>query len=463
VLSVPGNRAAFVLSVPVPGLRFVLSVPHRCVTARHHKRTGDGKKRMNKDQCNKRSGTEAVGDVLARLMAKVRKAAHDPEPEAPATEPTTDQVVAAAVPPARDGPAVYDFDLAEFPLFSFAKRPARDRNAPLTYTDTIRGRAGRPVTRTWTAYPGRLGVGGATAHALLFDLLQLYAEQGGRAPVIHFGTLRSLYLRRGARNPSKTDYDRMRRDFAVLRGYDFSCKNAYWDARRRAYVDMDWRLFGAVRYFKAGPGDGTAERPHGQIELSPTFRAALQDRGLFRLGFEGELFHRLPPLAQRLAVYLAKMFTYQTVHRRRVADLARVLPVETRSPADARKVLGRAVSRLLDAGLPILASHRIERGCDGIWWAVFRRGASTARIPAAGPRRLGQPHYQVERIIAAVAGESGRRWWTLCVERLGPGPVDRAIGLLREAQRAGPVENPGGLLTKILKDLAAEAGVRLTG
>jgi hypothetical protein len=226
---------------------------------------------------------------------------------------------------------------------------------------------------------------------------------------------------------------------------------------------MDWRLFGAVRYFKAGPGDGAGERPHGQIELSPTFRAALQARGLFRLGFEGELFHRLPPLAQRLAVYLAKMFTYQAVHRRRVTDLARVLPVETRSPADARKVLGRAVDRLLDAGLPILAGHRSQRDRDGTWWAVFRRGRGTARIPAAGARPAGQTHYQVERIVAAVGGEAGRRWWTRCVERLGPGPVDRALGLLREAQRAGRVENPGGLLTKIFKDIAAETGTRLHG
>lgn len=417
---------------------------------------------MKKDQCNKRGGAEPLGDVLARLMAKVRQATHEVGPEAPAAEMTTDLPVVAASRPAEDGPAVYDFDLAEFPLFSFAKRPARDRHAPLTYADTIRGRDGRPVARTWTAYPGRLGLGGATAHALLFDLLQLYAEQGGRAAVVHFGTLRALFLRRGERNPSKKDYDRMRRDFAVLRGYEFSCKNAYWDSRRRAYVDMDWRLFGAVRYFKAGPGDAAGERPHGQIELSATFRAALQARGLFRLGFEGELFHRLPPLAQRLAVYLAKMFTYQTVHRRRVADLARVLPIETRSPADARKVLGRAVDGLLDAGLPILAGHQAERDRDGTWWAEFRRGAGTARIPHSGARPAGQTHYQVERIVAAVDGEAGRRWWTQCVERLGPGPVDRALGLLREAQRAGPVENPGGLLTKIFKDLAAEAEVRLT-
>lgn len=416
---------------------------------------------MKKDQCIKPSGPEPLAAVLARLMAKVQ-----PVPEPPA-EPSSPELGAGGVAPApenRDGPACYDFDLAEFPLFSFGKRPPRDPHAPLTYSDTIRGKDGRPVTRTWTAYPGRLGVGGPTAHALLFDLLQLYAEQGGRGSRVHFGTLRSLFLRRGQRNPSKKDYDRLRRDFAVLRGYDFSCRNAYWDPARRAYVDMDWRLFGAVYYFRAGPGDAD-EEPHGFVELSPTFRAALRARGLFRLGFDAATFHRLPPLAGRLAVYLAKVFTYQTVHHRRVADLARALPTEAASPADARKVLARAARRLEAAGAGLLAGFGVEPGVGGDWWVVFRRGDARPRIPrraAAGAEPLpGPAAYQVERIVEAVGGADDRAWWTQCVRRLGPGAVDRALGQLAEAGRTSRVLNAGGLLTKILKDIAAQAGILL--
>jgi hypothetical protein len=361
-----------------------------------------------------------------------------------------------------DGVAHFDFDLAEFPLFSFAKRPPRDRRAPLTYSDTIRGRDGRPVARTWTAYPGRLGVGGATAHQLLFDLLQLYAEQGGAGSVIRFGTLRALFLRRGERNPSKKDYDRMRRDFAVLRGYDFSCTNAFWDSTRRAYSDMDWRLFGAVYYFKAAPS-GADDRPHGFIELSATFRAALRSRGLFRLGFDVALFHRLPPLAQRLAVYLAKMFTYQAVHRRRVEDLARLLPIEAGTPSDARKVLRRTADRLLDAALPVLAGFACEASRDAQWWATFRRGPVRPKVVSSATSTAPEGEFsaQVERVVAAVDGARDRAWWAACVRRLGPHAADRALGQLREARGAGAVRNPGGLLTKIFKDIAAERGMEL--
>lgn len=416
---------------------------------------------MKKDQCIKREGPEPLATVLARLMAKVRPPAElSVRPEEEKASPGRPD----AVPVSSGGSASFDFDLAEFPLFSFGKQPPRDPFAPVTYTDTIRGRDGRAVTRSWAAYPGRLGVGGATAHALLFDLLQLYAEQGGRGSRIHFGTLRSLFLRRGERNPSKKDYDRLRRDFAVLRGYDFSCKNAYWDSARRAYADMDWRLFGAVYYFRAGPGDAD-EQPHGFIEISPTFRAALQNRGLFRLGFDADVFHRLPPLAGRLAVYLAKVFTYQTVHRRRVDDLARALPTGAASPADARKVIARAAGRLAESGTALLAGFGCERGVDGNSWAVFLRGTATPRIPRrdreTGDDRLPGPlAAQVERIVEVVGGDD-RAWWTQCVRRLGAGPIDRAIGQLRETCRASRVRNPGGLLTKILKDIAAESGVLL--
>lgn len=415
---------------------------------------------MKKDQCIKREGPEPLAAVLARLMAKVQ-----PTTEPPAESASSEAGAGADAPVTGrwGGPACYDFDLAEFPLFSFGKRPPRDPFAPMTYSDRIRGKDGRPVTRSWTAYPGRLGVGGPTAHALLFDLLQLYAEQGGRGSRIHFGTLRSLFLRRGERNPSKKDYDRLRRDFAVLRGYDFSCKNAYWDPARRAYADMDWRLFGAVYYFKAGPGDAD-EQPHGFIELSPMFRAALLSRGLFRLGFDAAVFHRLPPLAGRLAVYLAKVFTYQMVHRRRVADLARALPTEAASAADARKVLARSARRLEADWAGLLADFSCEAGADGDWWAVFRRGTAAPRIPRRcgnGAAQVPGPlAAQVERIVEAVGGDD-RAWWTHCVRRLGPGPIDRALGQLRETARSSPVRNPGGLLTKILKDIAAEAGILL--
>jgi hypothetical protein len=144
--------------------------------------------------------------------------------------------------------------------------------------------------------------------------------QGGEGSQIQFGTLRALLQRRGERNPSSRDYDRMRRDIDVLRGYDFHCKNAFWDVRRRSYVDMNWRLFGSVFYFRPSL-DGDDEHPFGFLEVSPVLQQVAKRRGFFALGFSNRLFYSLKPLEQRLAVYLAKKFASQQTHRRYVEDL----------------------------------------------------------------------------------------------------------------------------------------------
>jgi len=67
----------------------------------------------------------------------------------------------------------------------------------------------------------------------------------------------------------------------------------------------------------------------------------------------------------------------------------------------------------------------------------------------------------VARIAEAVGSDDDRVWWTRCVETLGRGAVDRGLGLLKEAKATGKVTNPGGLLTKFFKDIAAEAGASL--
>jgi len=360
----------------------------------------------------------------------------------------------------------YDFDLAEFPLFSLYKnRLATRGREPLTYTDTIRGRDGEPVERTWKAYPGPFGFGGATTQILLYDLLQMYCEQGASGTQIEFGTVRSLLMRRGERNPSKKDYERVRRDIDILRGYDFHATNAFYHRERKAYVDMKWRLFGSVFFLKPSPDDTDQELPFGFIEVSPVLQQIAKSRGLFSIGFKNELFYALKPMEQRLAVYLAKKFVSQKLHRRFVTDLVRALPVETATELDARKTIKRTANGLLEAKIPILASFRFEKSVKGEWLVVFERKQAPRQdrntyLHAAHELAPGL-RSQIERIIEAVGGTEDHAWWTQCAKRLGSGAVDRGLGLLKEARQHQEIKNPGGMLTWLFQKIAKEYGVSL--
>ncbi|MBL8821102.1 MAG: hypothetical protein JNJ77_00845 [Planctomycetia bacterium] len=404
-----------------------------------------------------RKTPERIGTILQRVLDNV---AVKPE------NATLEKVIANQAQQQDEKSCRFDFDLAEFPLFRFY-RPDLTKHGrdPLEYSDTITGNDGKTIKRQWRVYPGPFGFGGSSTQELLFDLLQLYAEQGARGTQIQFGTLRSLFLRRGERNPSKKDYVRMRRDIDVLRGYDFHCTNAFWDQKRQAYVDMTWRLFGSAFYFKPHPTDEDKELPFGFLEVSTVLQEIAKTRGFFALGFGGTWFHQLRPLEQRLALYLSKKFVSQKMHRRFVRDLAKALPIEATLDADIRKILKSAANGLLGKKLPCLASFHFEKSLQGHWLAVFKRNVAPKQdyssLQLAGAALSEELEYLVFRITEAVGSDADKVWWSQCARRLGEGAITRGLGLLKEAKQNGSVRNPGGLLTTFLKDIALEHGISI--
>jgi hypothetical protein len=369
-------------------------------------------------------------------------------------------------PPAatKDDSGRYDFDLAEFPLFRYYKnaRAAAARD-PLVYRDTISGKNGVEIERDWKVFPGTFGFGGRTTQQVLYELLQLYIEQGCRGTQIQFGTPRALLLRiwPEQRNPSAKDYARLRRDFDILRGYDFHCRNAFWDRKRGAYVDMRWRLFGDVCYFKPRSSSlAQEELPFGFIEASRVLQQIARTRGFFSLGFNSDLFHSLKPLEQRLALYLSKKFVSQALHQRYVQDLARALPIEAADPKDIRRAIARAAQGLLDRRVPTLKSYRFEKSRrTGERLIVFERDVKPKQQCSVPRRAALSLDPEVAVLVNDIVHEIGSRddvlWWTKCADVLGPDLVYQGLSQLRDAgDGPKPIRNKGGLLTKILKDLA---------
>ncbi len=403
----------------------------------------------------KSDGAVRAGDVVNDLMGLLRPA-----------ECAGAATVAVGRSP-DDGTARYDFDLAEFPLFRYRKQrlDAVDR-APLTYADTIIGRDGEAVQREWECFPGAFGFGGATTQQLLYELIQLYIEQGCRGAQIQFGTPRALLLRiwPEARNPSMKDYARLRRDIDILRGYDFHCRNAFWDRKRQAYVDMNWRLFGDVCYFKPRPSRFAQEElPFGFIEASRVLQQIARTRGFFCLGFNSALFHSLKPLEQRLALYLSKKFGSQAVHQRFVTDLARALPIEASRPDNVRTILAQVAQGLLNRRVPTLKSYRFDRSRrNGDWLIVFERNvrpSQSYRFPRGAALSLDpEVAILVDDILQEVGTRDDVLWWTKCAEALGPDLVYQSLGQLKDAAQSRRIQNRGAFLTKIFKDQAKHAG-----
>lgn len=399
---------------------------------------------------NSKKGLQSIADILQQSLFPSQPEEVPPPENLPVEENT--------------GPTGrYDFDLAEFPFFHFDKNPAHPLREPIAYTDTIAGKDGAVVNREWKVYPSAAyGFGGPTTQLVLYDLLQLYIEQGCKGNQIQFGTLYHLLQRRGIRNPSTRDYQRLRRDIEILCSCRFHCKNAFWDRERQAYVDMNWQLFNTVFYFKEKPVGIQAEMPFGFIEVSSVLQQIARTRGFFTLGFPAPFFYKLKPLEQRLSIYLAKKFMSQNLHQRFVEDLAKALPIDAKRPDNVRAILRNTANGLLQKKIPFLAGFELRKSPrEGKWIAVFYR-RSAPRLsphPSDDLESLPVPTEGLVRRLCELSGQpEDWRWWRKCAEQLGTAGIETAIGQFEEAVRLQHVERPGALLTKILKDVATSMG-----
>src|SRR5208283_1710145 len=129
----------------------------------------------------KRTEPCSAGDILESLLGRTLGTTR-PQPPSPETEPKGALGEMEETTTDEGGEGHYDLDLAEYPLFQFhTKRVGKAGSQPLCYQDTIKGPNGQPIVREWVVHPGPLGYGGPSTQVLLYDLLQLYIEQGAQS------------------------------------------------------------------------------------------------------------------------------------------------------------------------------------------------------------------------------------------------------------------------------------------
>ena len=365
--------------------------------------------------------------------------------------------------------ARYTGGLAEFPAFRFGKKRLSTYTEPFSYSDSIIDPKGKPLQRVWTVYPGRHGYGGAFAQGLLFDLHQLWREQGFKGNRIYFGTLRKLHMRSHSTPPSRKDYERLRRNLRILCDYSFDCKNSFWDPVNKCYGSIySWHLF--TSWFEESSSSSINQEsfPFGYIEVSETFAKIAREQGFFVTGFDGPFFHRLNPTEQRLALYLSKMFASQTLHKRAFSTLCRALPIESNEPKRARQVLKKAAQGLIDKGYPYLAGYSVTKSDSGQskeWIAEFR---AVRKVPQDYPLRTFDPRSLPARtqalvldIIEAFDDKGSEKYWSDVISNLGTDCVYMHFSDVKASlnENREDIRRPAALLNKRLQNVARERGV----
>lgn len=335
----------------------------------------------------------------------------------------------------------YELTLAEFPMFILSKKRTTKLSV-IEYRDSISGRDGKPVERVWKVYPdAKYGFGGASTQQTLFELFQLWKDQGFHSQRITFGAIHSLIKRRGMAN-TKTAYEAIRKDLVCLVGMRVEAKNAYWDNEKKAYVDAIFHLFDDVFLFKEKP-TGQAALPFGWIKASDVLWYSVEANSLLTTLFDSEFFHSLSPLEQRLALYLSKMFRSQTKHQRDIVKLAEVLPVHSKQKKKTKQTLKKTAQSLIEKGFTPLQSFDFKKSADGKSEIVVFIRSTTFKLPPSGRKLKGkQPKppkkedgefkFLVDELVAITEDPDSRGFYQKICHRLPKEIIYRILGDVKE-------------------------------
>lgn len=362
----------------------------------------------------------------------------------------------------------YEFNLAEFPVTILSKRLPQGLKV-IEYQDTIIGKDGQVIPRKWKVSPSaEYGFGSNQALATLFELFQIWKEQGFKIPAIRFESIYNLVKRMDLENASP-NYERLRKDLNALVGITIEAKNAFWDNEKKAYIDQTFHLFERVRFYrKEGPGKQQA-LPFAFIEASKELWGSIETNALITLKVDSEFFYSLTPTQQRLALYLGKMLHSATEHRRDVPTLTSQLPILAKNPRDAKKLLTRACEGLLEKNFPYLTNYRYERKRDGQGEnIVFLRKETKERTEfrshnfKEAEEDKARRDLLVQDVLAVTNDPKNELFYHILARKLPEHLIYRAISETKDASRNGEIRTTRArYFTDTVKRLAAEQGIAL--
>jgi len=133
-----------------------------------------------------------------------------------------------------------EMNLAEFPFALLSDRQP-DEVESIQFSDTIRGKGGEPVERTWIVTGGdEFGLPVASDEQVYVALMEVTREQNYANRVIHI-TRYELVHRLGW--PDKGgSYHRLKAALDRLLGVTITAKQAFWDKSRQSYVDVGFHI-----------------------------------------------------------------------------------------------------------------------------------------------------------------------------------------------------------------------------
>ena len=346
----------------------------------------------------------------------------------------------------------FELNFAEFPIAHLSKRLPKgvDRNK-IHYADFIKGRDGKLVERKWTIKTSaEHGLGGPSSLDIIFELMQIWKEQGFTAPKIYIGTYYNLIKRLGLQ-AGGTAYQQVEKDLESIYGLEIIAENAYYDKEIGKYVDKKVKPFIGWEFYKKHEiKDYMTD--YGYISVNPEFFEAFRKKSLYYLPFENNYFKTLTAHEQKLALYLSKIFNpyrkrIQQTYNRNIEQLCDLLPIYGEN-YKRRYYITQACKGLIRKNFILLDRYEIN---DKI--ITFYNRQQQSLLPYLNPKTGAKSQQQVDILLEdqlKVCGDKHSSDFYLLVAKVVPDDI--IYECLSEAKQEG--KEPRKLYTKIVKEKA---------
>jgi len=364
--------------------------------------------------------------------------------------------------------SVFEINLAEFPIayLNRGQLPEGVSKTKYQYKDIIKGREGKPIERVWTIEAHatdeitkngvtedvQLGFGGPATLEVIYELFQMWKEQGFKESMIHVGTFYNL-LKRLEWGTGNSQYKQLRKTLQCIHGLHIKGKDCFYIPENDSYEQIDIYPFpGIYTYTKKQkeihPDD------YVYVSVDARFFNAIKRNTTYYIPMDRFYFKTLKPMEQKLALMLSKIFTpYRKKQRfewkRNIFDLANQIPILSDKPIRIRQQLKRICEGLIEKNFPFLSSFKIEG--DTI---IFQNNMQTSlNLLPDNLEKEKKDYDTVEWLIneqlKICRDEHSRAFYVLVAKYV---PVDMIYQALSEARQEGKVKSK--LYTKIILERA---------
>jgi len=199
-----------------------------------------------------------------------------------------------------------ELNLANFPITPLTTTVRTDAKS-LRFQDTIRGRDGKLVKRTWLIQGGsEVGLPTAIDEDVYVALMELTQRQGFENQKVLFS--RYDLVKRLGWCPCGKCYQRLEESLVRLSNVTFHARNAFWDNEKKSYVTAGFTLIQGYHIYEEIPGPKTErDQPYSWIMWSDQLHRSFKS-GYLKFLDTNLFFSLRTPLARRLYRYLDRKF-----------------------------------------------------------------------------------------------------------------------------------------------------------